>query len=312
MNLALQGGGALGAFTWGVLHKLCERPELQFKAISGASAGALNAAVFVSGYLNGGTEGAKEHLDAFWNDISSSATQSQLLLAPLNFGGDFNMLGAMFKAGVSMANSALNYNPLRQVIENHVDFDALKYPTAPKLFVSATNVMTADTRIFTNKEMSVDVLLASACLPSIHPTVWIDGAPYWDGGFTSNPPLMPLYNHRSDRTLLVRLIRAGAEEAPKRDADIELYLKRLMFARPLRNDMLRLSENPKQQLPDEINADDHEIEAKLTSSPTRRIVSDLFDKGQHAADAYLHDLSYNLRTSSKRTQTRTIRQKANM
>lgn len=283
LNLALQGGGALGAFTWGVLDRLSEERSLRVPAISGASAGALNAALYVSGLVRGGGPGAREALQAFWSDVADAVAAASFIFPP------------MFSAQTEIWRQAFGdpgayaVNPLRAILEKHVDIEALRAPSAPALFVSATHVTTARARIFTNAEMSVDVLLASACLPNIHPTVWIDGEPYWDGGLSANPALAPLAAHEANKTLLVRLLPSGAETPPKSGRDIDAYLKNFMFARPLDDELARIQHDPASGMGglDIIDLSDHAPDARLDSRPSSSFVKGLFAKGRDAAGDYL-------------------------
>jgi NTE family protein len=278
LNLALQGGGALGAFTWGVLDRLSHERSLRIGAISGASAGALNAALFVSGLVRGGGPGAREALQSFWSDVADAAAAASFIFPPM-----FSAQTEIWRQAFGDAG-AFAVNPLRAILEKHVDIEALRAPEAPALFVSATHVTTAKPRIFANAEMSVDVLLASACLPNIHPAVWIDGEPYWDGGFSANPALAPLAGHEADRTLLVRLIASGAETPPKSGKDVDAYLKNYMFSRPLDDELARLKDFPDL---DVISLGDYAPDARLDSRPSASFVKGLFAKGRDAAEDYL-------------------------
>lgn len=210
--LALQGGGALGAFTWGVLDRLLELPGFSPDAISGASAGAANAVVMASGWMSGGRDGAKESLDHFWHRVGMLPTLYRRL--PTAFGFDATFAFEMASAIVSPYDfNPLNHNPLRPIIGELADFDRLRSADAPSLFISATDVETGRARIFSNAELSLDVVLASACLPHLFQAVEIDGRAYWDGGYTSNPPIDPLRQFLQQARLMLVLVnpqeRAG-------------------------------------------------------------------------------------------------------
>ncbi|WP_428410548.1 patatin-like phospholipase family protein [Hyphococcus sp.] len=281
LNLALQGGGVLGAFTWGVLDRLSREPALRIDAISGASAGAVNAALFASGYVTEGAEGARRRLDAFWSEIADASALAKFVFFPA-----LSPAQARWWRRAFHPSSAFDFNPLRSALETHVDFDALRAPEAPALFISATHVPTAKARLFTNQELTLDVLLASACLPNLHPTVLIDGEPYWDGGFTANPALSPLTDRPADRTLLVRLMASGAEKLPQGNEEIDAYMKNLMFDRPLEEELARLAETKKLTALDVVFAGDYEPDAQITTPPSPALIRSLFEKGKTAGEDY--------------------------
>ncbi len=212
VDLALQGGGAHGAFTWGVLDRLLEDDTLRIDGISGTSAGAMNAAVLVDGYMDGGADGARAALERFWRKVSEAARFSPFQRGPLDI-----LLGrwtldsspafvAMDLAARLISPYDLNpggFNPLRDVLAECVNFDRLPNATI-KLFVNTTNVRTGRGRIFRNAEITPDVLLASACLPQLFQAIEIDGESYWDGGYSGNPSIMPLVLECNSRdTILV-------------------------------------------------------------------------------------------------------------
>lgn len=208
INLALQGGGAHGAYTWGALERLLEEERLEIAAISGTSAGAMNAAMVKTGLVHGGREGAKALLAKFWGEI---ADQAQGRVNPLAdwvslFSNDvMKVAAASFADPLYQVQDAftrtfspyqwnpLNINPLRTLLERLIDFSCLDATKGPKLFVTATNVRTGKIRIFRGREINVDAYLASACLPLLFQAVEIDGEAYWDGGFMGNPALYPLF-----------------------------------------------------------------------------------------------------------------------
>jgi NTE family protein len=232
INLALQGGGSHGAFTWGVLDRLLDDETLVFGAISGASAGALNAAVLASGFANGGRAAAQRALQAFWLDVAAGGTCFGGV--PGGNGGDglagFNLdqnpLYAWFNQVAHSVSpyqfNPLGLNPLRDVVRRHVDVKALRRgPIA--LFVNATAVRTGQPRIFSGDALSVDALLASACLPQIFKAVEIEGQPYWDGGYSGNPAIWPLvYETAALDVVLVKinpLVREGTPDTAGEIAD---------------------------------------------------------------------------------------------
>jgi NTE family protein len=201
--LALQGGGAHGAFTWGVLDRLLADDRLVIDAISSTSAGAMNAAVLADGFEKGGAEAAREAIARFWEAMSDAGAFSPYRSGPLNpFGPSwspfvlwFDWLGQILSP---YQLNPFNINPLRDVLAKTIDFDCVRSCQKIRLYVSATNVRTNGLRIFTAKELSVDVLLASACLPQIYPAVEINGEYYWDGGYMGNPVLEPLIDECPD------------------------------------------------------------------------------------------------------------------
>jgi NTE family protein len=247
LDLALQGGGSHGAFTWGVLDRLLEDDTLRFDGVSGTSAGALNAAVLATGWAEGGRAGAQAALRAFWMDVA--AQQSPL-------GGCFGaQAGAAAPAaawpGLSAYNldknpfyawsqqftrwfspyqfNPLGSNPLRAVVERHVHPQALTRGEL-KLFITATSVRTGQPRVFDAKDLSVDALLASACLPQLFRAVEIDGEPYWDGGYSGNPALWPLvYNTAALDVLLVQINPLYRPETPHTPDEIADRINEITF-----------------------------------------------------------------------------------
>jgi predicted acylesterase/phospholipase RssA len=215
LNLALQGGGAHSAFTWGVLVRLLEA-DLRIEGISGASGGALNAVVLASGWLRGGSAGAAQALDELWREIGGLAQ-----ITPLRAGG-LGQLAADFAAHFLSPYqlNPLGVNPLAAVLERLVDFAHLRATETPRLFIAATDVTTGRARIFRNPELSVEAVLASACLPQMHQAIEINGTPYWDGGFSANPPLVALVEacraRRGSRANQPAARRTGAAQ-PARD-----------------------------------------------------------------------------------------------
>jgi len=212
VDFALQGGGAHGAYTWGVLDRLLEEPWLEIDGISGTSAGAMNAAVLVAGHAEGGAECARDALESFWRLVARTGSFSPLRRGPLDVMlGRWTLDSNPIYIALDLASRMFSpydmnpggLNPLRPILAPSVDFDRLA--TAPiKLFVTATNVRTGRLRIFRNKDVTPDALLASACLPSMFQAVEVDGETYWDGGYAGNPPIMPLVREcDSQDTILI-------------------------------------------------------------------------------------------------------------
>jgi len=220
ITLALQGGGALGALTWGVLDRLLEEPKLKIEAISGTSAGAINAAALASGYAKGGREGARKSLDDFWNSVgtasysigSSTGVHRALLPNPQKL-----LLGLTRFFSPYQLNP-FDINPLRDIVAKVVDFDAVQSRRAIRLFVGATRVRTGTLRLFENRELTSDSLLASACLPTLNHAIEIDGEPYWDGGYTGNPAVYPLIYRCKTPSILVVMLQPLTREDPPTSA----------------------------------------------------------------------------------------------
>ena len=241
VDLALQGGGSHGAFTWGVLDRLLEEPWLRFIGISGTSAGAMNAAVMVAGHAAGGAAGARDALEAFWRRVSEAARLSPFQRSPLDillgrWTLDYSpMFVAMDLASRLFSPYDLNpggLNPLRDVLADSIDFGQLaKAPI--KLFITATNVHTGRGRVFRNAEVTPDVMLASACLPTLFQAVEIDGEPYWDGGYSGNPTLTPLVREcDASDTIIVPINPIERPGTPRTARDILNRLNEISFNSP--------------------------------------------------------------------------------
>lgn len=242
ISLALQGGGTHGAFTWGVLERLLEDERLEIDGLSGTSAGAINGAMVVEGLLEGGPEAAIAALDRFWRSIAAKLAISPIQATPIEklvWGHDltwslawrtFDTLSRVLSP-YQLNPFPYSYNPLRDALEDSIDFERLRMEAkAPRLFVSATSVRTGKPRVFTRRELTVDALLASACLPQVFKAVEIDGEPYWDGGYLGNPALWPLYDQGGPPDIvLVQLNPQVREEAPTTASDIVNRLNEITF-----------------------------------------------------------------------------------
>lgn len=241
--LALQGGGAHGAFQWGVLDRLLEADVLDIRAVTASSAGAMNGAALVSGLATGGPEGARAALDRLWRETNQSGGK--------NVFGDSSIWSnaltpgwlkdsPLWRAGETLAMSMspyefnpFNLNPLDRVLKASIDFEAVR-SSEIKLFVAATAVRHARSRVFRSAEITDQVLLASACLPHLFQAVEIDGEPYWDGGYLANPPLWPLfYEDTPNDILLITLNAFERAEAPKAAGEIMDRLNEVVFNAPL-------------------------------------------------------------------------------
>jgi len=242
VDLALQGGGAHGAFTWGVLDRLLEEPGLRMDGISGTSAGAMNAAVLSDGFAAGGPEGARQALAAFWRRVSDGALMSPLRRSPLDIlTGSWTLdyspaFVAMDLASRLFSPYDLNpgaFNPLHDILAKSIDFARLARSPV-KVFVTATNVHTGRPRVFRNADVSPDALLASACLPTLFQAIEIDGEAYWDGGYAGNPTISPLVRECSAHdTILVQINPVERPDTPRSAPDIHNRVNEISFNAPL-------------------------------------------------------------------------------
>ncbi len=213
VGLALQGGGSHGAYVWGILDFLLEDGRLDFEGICGTSAGSVNGVLCAYGLLVGGREGARRSLDDFWRGVEgmgalfNPAAQMPFQELLPGWPRDHSLALEGYKAVTRLLSpyqfNPMNFNPLRDALERHVDFERLRRSRGTKLFVSATNVRTGKGRVFQTHEVTVDVVLASACLPTMFQAVEIDGDPYWDGGFMGNPVLYPLIYKTATRDIII-------------------------------------------------------------------------------------------------------------
>jgi NTE family protein len=214
LSLALQGGGAHGAFTWGVLDRFLEEESIEIAAISATSSGAMNAVMLAQGITSGGRDTARQTLARFLGRVADHAPVDPTvghLLSLLNNGTP--EMPSWLEPYLNLARAVspyqmnpLGFNPLRAMLSELVDFEQLRQHCPIKLFIAATRVRSGVIRIFTNQELSVEALLASACLPSLHPPVEIDGEVYWDGGFSGNPPVFPLIFEGGHKDILLVLL----------------------------------------------------------------------------------------------------------
>lgn len=242
ISLALQGGGAHGAFTWGVLDRLLEDDGLEIVAVSGASAGAMNGAMLLQGLGQGGPAGARRQLDAFWERISASGALGPIRPTALDrLTGNWNLDGSpathwyeQLRRWVTPYDlHPADFHPLRPLLRELLDVAALR-AAGVDLYVSATDVGRGDLRIFTTDEIGVDHLLASACLPHMFQAVRIDGADYWDGGYLANPALFPLLERHPDAELtLVSITPFTCPDLPRSPGAINARLGEIAFNAPL-------------------------------------------------------------------------------
>jgi NTE family protein len=310
VDLALQGGGSHGAFTWGVLDRLIEEPWLRIDAISGTSAGAMNAALVADGWTQGGSEGARAALEAYWRRVSRAAAFSPMQRSPLDrLMGRWTLdTSPVYVAMDLMARvispydlNPLGLNPLSSILAESIDFGRIA--NAPiKLFITATNVRTGRGRIFRNAEITADVLLASACLPTMFQAIEIDGEPYWDGGYSGNPTLTPLIRESNAQdTILVQINPRERLELPRTANDILNRLNEISFNSPLMKELRMIA------LLHEVADPGHGEGARWAGMRTHRIMSDaltdfgassklnaewefvslLKEEGRKSADAFL-------------------------
>jgi NTE family protein len=239
VNLALQGGGAHGAFTWGVLDRLLEGGEVEIRAISGTSAGAMNAVVLADGIEEGGPEGARAALKRFWTAISVAARASPIRRGPIDvFMSNWNLdhnPSMLLVDIMQLVSSPYDFNPwkinpLKVILEREVDFARVRRCENLKLFVSATNVHTGRVRVFNSHELTVEMVMASAAMPFIYQAVMIDETPYWDGGYMGNPALFPLYNACESRdVVIVQVNPIYRKEVPRTARDIMNRVNEISF-----------------------------------------------------------------------------------
>lgn len=234
IDLALQGGGSHGAFTWGVLDRLLEDETLEISGISGTSAGAMNAVALAAGLMEGGREGARACLRRFWEKVAQTSPFTHLETGPIGqwVGSDNPLLQqftSTWQQAVRFVGSQfspyqlnpLNLNPLRDILEQTVDFERVRACHRTQLFIAATHVATGELRVFRQSELTADMVLASACLPLLFQAVEIDGEAYWDGGYAGNPTLMPLIAETpADDLLVVQINPSRRDQVPIHAHDI--------------------------------------------------------------------------------------------
>ncbi len=304
LSLALQGGGAHGAFTWGVLDRLLEEEAIDIAAVSGTSAGALNAVALASGWKQGGREGARASLERLWRTVGREAARTPLSLR----GGGALALGLATYLFSPHELNPLDINPLRALLDELVDFGALRERSPMPILIAATQARTGQCRIFREHELTTEMVLASACLPQLHHAVAIDGEFYWDGGFVSNPPVLALAELGRSRTLLVvRINPAEAESMPRNAPGIRNRTAEIVFGRPLAIELAqlekirRLGRHPLSRLQPQLSRlarvdvqiiDGDETLARLDPItkmvPEGGLLERLRAEGRAAAEAWMH------------------------
>jgi len=242
VDFALQGGGAHGAFSWGVLDRALQMPGMQLDGISGTSAGAMNAAVLADGYAEGGPDGARAALERFWRRVSDAATLSPLRRGPLDILlGNWTLDNSPMFVAMDLASRVFSpydlgvaaFNPLRDILAGSINFGRLR-KSPIKIFITATNVQTGRGRVFRNAELTIDALLASACLPTMYKAIQIEGEPYWDGGYAGNPTITPLVREcNASDTILIQINPIHRPGIPRSARDILNRLNEISFNSPL-------------------------------------------------------------------------------
>ncbi|MEM7743755.1 MAG: patatin-like phospholipase family protein [Pseudomonadota bacterium] len=329
INLALQGGGAHGAFTWGALDRLLEEEMLEIDGISGTSAGAMNAAMLKTGLLDGGREGARRQLDRFWGEIKRQASRNVnpvsdwIAMFSPNAGkiAQGVMASPIYQMQDTLSRTLspydwnpLNINPLRDMLLDMIDFDAVCKECEPHLFISATNVRSGKIKVFEDDDLSVDMILASACLPNLFQAVEVNGEFYWDGGFMGNPALYPLfYNSTSDDVVIIHVNPIERPDVPRSANQIQNRVNEISFnsslLRELRtvNFVRRLIAEGRlkpgemkdvlvHSIRDDETMADLNVATKL--SPEPQLFDHLKEAGRAAADAFLRANWTNLGTKS--------------
>jgi NTE family protein len=247
IKLALQGGGSHGAFTWGVLDRLLQDDRIEIEAVVGASAGAMNTALLADGLAAGGPEMARRMLRRFWERTAELAAASPMRPTPLDrlsrpgsltFSPGWRVADVLLKLFSPYQINPLNRNPLREVLEEVVDFARLRAAPGPAAFVCATNVLNGRLRVFERHELCAAAVMASACLPQLFQAVEVEGEHYWDGGFSGNPPIFPLiYMGGSQDIIIVQLNPINIPEVPRDMRAIMDRINTLAFNSSLMREM---------------------------------------------------------------------------
>jgi NTE family protein len=239
VNLALQGGGAHGAFTWGVLDRLLEDGRIRIEAVSGTSAGAMNAVIVADGLMRAGEAGAREGLERFWKAVSNAGRLSPVQRGPIDvFMGNWSLdnspsyvfFDLLHRVTSPYDVNPFNFNPLQKILDEVVDFDLVRSCDQIKVFVSATDVETGRVKVFNRHELTCEMVMASACLPFIFQAVEIDGVPYWDGGYMGNPVIFPFYGAcRSDDIVIVQINPVERKGTPRSAREILNRVNEITF-----------------------------------------------------------------------------------
>ena len=239
VNLALQGGGAHGAFTWGVLDRLLEDGRIRIDAVSGTSAGAMNAVIVADGLMRAGEDGAREGLERFWKGVSDAGRLSPIQRGPIDvFMGNWSLdnspsyvfFDLLHRVTSPYDVNPFNFNPLQKILDEVVDFDLVRSCDQIKVFISATNVETGRVKVFNRHELTCEMVMASACLPFMFQAVEIGGVPYWDGGYMGNPVIFPFYGAcRSDDIVIVQINPVERKGTPRSAREILNRVNEITF-----------------------------------------------------------------------------------
>lgn len=292
LSLALQGGGTFGAFTWGVLERILEEPEIELDTISGASGGTINALLVASGLVEGGHDGARARLSRFWIRLMHDASFRSLMLI-----GAFSPAGSSVAFGPTLRSGhfdPFDLDPLRQALVRDVNFEALRDRACPKLLVSATRIRDGSQQVFTNAAITADVALASTCPPLVHCAVDIEGEAYWDGGYAGNPPLVRLVQESAANDVLVIQVTPSRDGyVPITPAAIDRRLDQIAANATLNAEMAALAWARPASLPSlrlsKLAAED-EFEGLAQRSSTdlgRGFIRQLHRSGRYAAERWL-------------------------
>ncbi len=315
INIALQGGGAHGAFTWGVLDRLLQEDSIEIAGISGTSAGALNGAALKAGIVENGRAGARENLQWFWNQIAgigdlrmvdwmSALLPPGLVSRAIEASPAYNAADAWTRVFSPYNYGPFYKNPLERIADAF-RYDSVCAETDPAFFVSATNVSTGKIRVFEGREINTNVLLASACLPTIFQAVEIDGEDYWDGGYAGNPALFPLFSpDLPDDVVIVNINPLVREDTPRQANDILNRINEISFNASLLRELRaihfvqrliadgKVAKGAMKSVRVHMIADDAlmtELSVASKLVPTMATLTALFDAGQSAADRFLSD-----------------------
>ncbi|MBZ5487362.1 patatin-like phospholipase family protein [Halomonas aquamarina] len=313
LDLALQGGGAHGAYSWGVIDRLLEDERIEIEGISGTSAGAMNGVVMADAFTRGDKTLARQALKAFWQAVSRAGMASPIRRSPVDiWTGNWSLDGSPGYLAMDIMTrlvspyqfNPMNINPLRKIVEAHIDFERVRRCDQLKLFVTATNVRSGKQRVFRREEMSLDAVMASACLPQIFQAVETDGEAYWDGGYMGNPALFPLLEECSARDiLLVQINPISRDTVPTSAAAIMNRLNEITFNSALIKEIRMIAllqhalqeqgiENCYQQalfhrISGEKALEELSVSSKLNSEWA--FLSHLFEQGRAAAGRWLED-----------------------
>lgn len=314
INLALQGGGAHGAFTWGVLDWLLENEDWEITAISGTSAGAMNAAVMADGLVEGGQQGARDALARFWKSVSAAAETSPFQRSPMDvYCGNWSMDNSPTYLAWDLLSrimspyqlNPINYNPLRDLVAEQINFERVRSCDQMQVYVAATNVRTGKIKVFAKEELTLDSLMASGCLPHMYQAVEIGDEAYWDGGFMGNPPLFPLFQHGgSTDVLLIQVNPVERVELPHTAQEISERMNEITFNSTLLRELraiefvTRLIDEGRLDSDEYTHVYMHRIEATKDLAPFGasskvnaqwEFVELLHDIGRQAAKKWAHD-----------------------